>query len=138
VLSGARLTYCGESGAGQVTKGVNQLAMGLVSAAYTEAVAYGVAAGVDADVLLRAVGGSGGFRGQFESIAGRIVGGDGDAMDHKHAEYDYFLNEADRRGFPAPILRGLARFLDSRPASRRDNVNRPYAPLWSALRDTGI
>lgn len=60
-----------------------------------------------------------------------------DAMDHKHAEYDYFLNEADRRGFPAPILRGLARFLDSRPASRRDNVNRPYAPLWSALRDLG-
>lgn len=133
VIGGGKLTYCGGSGSGQVTKAVNQLTMGLLTAACTEAVAFGVAAGVDADVLLRAVGGDSGFREYFENVAGRIVDGDGDAMDHKYAEFQYFLNEADRGGFAAPILRSLNRYMRQFPETCSDNMKRPYPPLWSSL-----
>ena len=133
--SGGRVTWCGPSGAGQVTKGVNQLAMGLLSAACMEAVGYGVAGGVDPAVLLQAVGGSGGFRAQFEGVASRIVSGLGDTMDHKAAEFDYFLDEADRTGFAAPMLRGLADLVKDVPKSSRDNMNRPFSPFWSTMMD---
>ncbi len=133
--AGGRVTWCGPSGAGQVTKGVNQLAMGLLSAACMEAVGYGVAGGVDPAVLLQAVGGGGGFRAQFEGVASRIVSGLGDTMDHKAAEFDYFLHEADRNGFAAPMLRGLADLVKDVPKSSRDNMNRPFAPFWSTMID---
>ncbi|MFW5689987.1 MAG: NAD(P)-dependent oxidoreductase [Spirochaetota bacterium] len=133
VIGGGRLTYCGPSGSGQVTKAVNQLAMGLLSAACTEAVAFGVASGVDADVLLRAVGGTSGFRQLFEGVASKVVNGDGDAMDHKYAEFEYFLDEADKRQFDAPILRGLNQYMRQFPETCYDNMKRPYPPLWSSL-----
>ncbi|TVR52463.1 MAG: NAD(P)-dependent oxidoreductase [Spirochaetaceae bacterium] len=133
VLGGSRLTYCGESGAGQITKAVNQLAMGLVDAAFIEAVAFGVAGGVDAETLQQAVGGDGGFRKQFHDIAGRIADGKGDGMDVKYAEYQYFLDDAKVTGFTAPILTNLHAFMKRYPDVGRDNMNRPYPPLWSAL-----
>jgi 3-hydroxyisobutyrate dehydrogenase-like beta-hydroxyacid dehydrogenase len=132
----ARLTYCGPSGAGQVVKGVNQLAMGLVSAAYIESIAYGVRAGVDPMVLLAAVGDSSGFRQQFSQIASRIVSGEGDAMDNKYAEFKYFLAEADDVGFPAPMLRSLNEWMHRFAETGRDNMGRPFPPLWSSLMST--
>lgn len=135
-LASARLTYCGPSGCGQITKGVNQLAMGFLTAAYSEAIAYGVKAGVDEATLMRAVGGDAGFRAEFHEIAVKVLAGAGDAMDHKYAEFDYFLDEADRVGFDAPILRALKDYLSPHPATGRDNMGRPFPPLWSRLTDT--
>src|SRR5688500_5172470 len=64
LLGPAHLTVCGPSGAGQVVKGVNQLAMGLGAAAYLEAVAFGVRLGVDPGLIGAAVGGEDGWRAQ--------------------------------------------------------------------------
>ena len=50
------VVYCGPSGAGQIVKGVNQLAMGLGAAAYMEAMAFGVCAGVDPVAIRNVVG----------------------------------------------------------------------------------
>ena len=132
-LGGARLTWCGTSGAGQVAKAVNQLCMGLVDAAYLEAVAFGVRAGVDAATLAEAVGGDGGFRLRLREVAERVVAGEGDGNDVKFAEFAYFLDEADRIGFPAPMLTALHDFMKQFPSTHRDNMGRPYPPLWSAL-----
>jgi 3-hydroxyisobutyrate dehydrogenase-like beta-hydroxyacid dehydrogenase len=132
-----RLTYCGPSGAGQVTKAVNQLAMGLVNAAYMESVAYGVASGVDPAILMNAVGGDSGFRQQFQQVAVRIAEGGGDGMDNKYAEFKYFLNEADHAGFPAPMLRSLYDWMHRFPETARDNMNRPFPPFWSSLFSSG-
>ncbi|MFA6506632.1 MAG: NAD(P)-dependent oxidoreductase [Treponemataceae bacterium] len=128
-----RLTYCGPSGAGQVTKAVNQLAMGLVNAAYMESIAFGVKSGVDPMVLMAAVGGDGGFRQQFQQVVSRIVEGGGDGMDNKYAEFKYFLAEADRSGFPAPMMRSLYEYMHRFPETARDNMGRPYPPFWSPL-----
>jgi 3-hydroxyisobutyrate dehydrogenase-like beta-hydroxyacid dehydrogenase len=128
-----RLTYCGPSGAGQVTKAVNQLAMGLVNAAYMESIAFGVKSGVDPMVLMAAVGGDGGFRQQFQQIAARIIEGGGDGMDNKYAEFKYFLDEADRSEFAAPLLRALYDFMHRYPETARDNMGRPFPPFWTPL-----
>jgi 3-hydroxyisobutyrate dehydrogenase-like beta-hydroxyacid dehydrogenase len=133
VLGGARLTWCGESGCGQVTKAVNQLAMGLVDAAFLEAISFGVNGGVDAQTLSDAVGGGDGFRAHLRRIAERVAAGDGDANDVKYAELAYFLDFARDQRFPTPMLDGLSRFLSERAETRRDNMNRPYPPFWSAL-----
>jgi 2-hydroxy-3-oxopropionate reductase len=132
-LGGGRLTWCGESGSGQVTKAVNQLGMGLVDAAFIEAIAFGVNAGVPAEVLERAVGGEGGWRAHLSRIASRVAAGEGDGNDVKYAEHAYFLDLAHREGFPAPMLEALYAYMSRFPETARDNMNRPYPPLWSAL-----
>jgi 3-hydroxyisobutyrate dehydrogenase-like beta-hydroxyacid dehydrogenase len=132
----SRVTYCGPSGAGQIAKAVNQLAMGLVDAAYLESLAYGVRAGLEPAVLLAAVGDTSGFRQHFAQVANRVIAGEGDALDAKYAEYAYFLTEADNVGFPAPLLRALQAWLLRFPTSRRDGMGRPYPPFWSSLMST--
>lgn len=132
-LGKSRLTYCGSSGAGQITKAVNQLAMGLSQAAFIEAVAYGANAGVDPSVLLNAVGDKAGFRAQFSGVASRIVSGLGDQMDCKYAEFEYFLAESEHAGFPTPMLEALNTYMKKFSEDARDNMGRPFPPLWSAL-----
>lgn len=132
-LGGGRLTWCGESGCGQITKAVNQLGMGLVDAAFIEAVAFGVNGGVPADVLEKAVGGESGWRAHLSRIASRIASGDGDGNDVKYAEHAYFLDFARSEDFPVPMLDALYSYMQQFPETHRDNMNRPYPPLWSAL-----
>jgi 2-hydroxy-3-oxopropionate reductase len=114
-----RVTYCGPSGAGHVAKGVNQLAMGLGAAAYLEAVAFGVLAGVDAEVLARAVGGpdaesgvggAGGWRAQLAATARRVAAGEGEEVGVKFGQLHYFLEEAAEQGFQLPLSRALHDF----------------------------
>lgn len=133
LLGGERLTYCGESGNGQIVKAVNQLAMGIVDAAYLECIAFGVASGVDVTILRNAIGGNTGFRKTFLEMTDRIVQGSGSEVCCKVPEYRYYMHEAERKGLPAPILRGLSAFLDGRTETQRDNMNRPYPPLWDLL-----
>lgn len=133
LLGGERLTYCGESGNGQIVKAVNQLAMGIVDAAYLECIAFGVASGVDVSILRNAIGGSTGFRKTFLEMTDRIVDGRGNEVCCKVPEYTYYMHEAERKGLPAPILRALSAFLDGRAETQRDNMNRPYPPLWNSL-----
>jgi hypothetical protein len=59
-------TVCGPSGSGQIVKGVNQLMMGLGWAAYLEAMAYGVGAGIAAKVIADAVAASVGDREEVD------------------------------------------------------------------------
>ena len=132
-VGGARVTHCGPSGAGQVTKAVNQLAMGLVDAAFIEAVAFGVNGGVDAETLKEAVGGDSGWREHLARTAGRIAAGEGDANDVKYAEFAYFLDFVRDQRFPSPMLDALYAYMSRFPETARDNMNRPYPPLWSAL-----
>ncbi len=133
MIGGSKVTYCGKGGNGQITKGVNQLAMGVVDAAFLECIAYGVSAGVDVAVLREAVGGDEGFRKAFSEMAEKILWGEGEKVCCKFPEYKYFLKEADRQNFDAPILRCLNNYMCDHKKTHRDNMNRPYPPLWSLL-----
>jgi 3-hydroxyisobutyrate dehydrogenase-like beta-hydroxyacid dehydrogenase len=98
-----RITYCGPAGSGQVVKGVNQLMMGIVEAAYLEAIAFGVNSGVDIEVIERAIGNSGRWRVDFNQTARRILDGQGTTVGVKFRELPYFLRAAEHDGFDLPI-----------------------------------
>jgi 2-hydroxy-3-oxopropionate reductase len=100
-----RITYCGSSGCGQVVKGVNQLMMGLVDAAYLEAISFGVNSGVDIEVIKQAIGSEGHWRVDFNRIAQRIADDHGNNVGVKFRELPYFLHAAQEEGFNLPITK---------------------------------
>jgi 3-hydroxyisobutyrate dehydrogenase-like beta-hydroxyacid dehydrogenase len=124
------VVHCGPSGSGQIVKGVNQLAMGLGDAAYMEALAFGIRAGVDPKAIRQAVGGDDGFRRHFAAIADRVIEGKGEGLWVKFPELPYFLAEAREKGFPLPLTEALHAFLSAVEPRWRDNMLRPTVSFW--------
>lgn len=127
------VVYCGPSGSGQIVKGVNQLAMGLGDAAFMEAMAFGVCAGVDPTAIREAVGMGDGWRGQFDRIAKRIIDGEGGTLVVKYPELPYFLAAAEAAGFEIPLTEALYEFCKNGNYEMFDNMNRPSRSFWRTL-----
>ncbi len=127
------VVYCGPSGSGQIVKGVNQLAMGLGDAAFMEAMAFGVCAGVDPVAIREAVGMGDGWRGQFDRIAKRIIDGEGGTLVIKYPELPYFLEAAEASGFEIPMTEALYEFCKNENYEMFDNMNRPSRSFWRTL-----
>ena len=127
------VVYCGPSGSGQIVKGVNQLAMGLGDAAFMEAMAFGVCAGVDPVAIREAVGMGDGWRGQFDRIAKRIIDGEGGTLVIKYPELPYFLAAAEAHGFEIPLTEALYEFCKNENYEMFDNMNRPSRSFWRTL-----
>ena len=127
------VVYCGPSGSGQIVKGVNQLAMGLGDAAFMEAMAYGVCAGVDPTAIREAIGMGDGWRGQFDRIAKRIIDGEGGTLVVKYPELPYFLSAAKAAGFEIPLTEALYEFCKNGNYEMFDNMNRPSRSFWRTL-----
>ena len=127
------VVYCGPSGSGQIVKGVNQLAMGLGDAAFMEAIAFGVCAGVDPVAIREAVGMGDGWRGQFDRIAKRIIDGEGGTLVIKYPELPYFLEAAEASGFEIPLTEALYEFCKNENYEMFDNMNRPSRSFWRTL-----
>jgi 3-hydroxyisobutyrate dehydrogenase-like beta-hydroxyacid dehydrogenase len=135
VLGGSGvITYCGPSGSGQIVKGVNQLMMGLGCAAYIEAMAFGVRAGVDASVIHAAMGETGRWRADFSYVAGRVAAGKGEELGVKFRELPYFLREAREQGFRLPLTEVLQAVCDAGPRVTIDD-NRHAPSFWHELMD---
>ncbi len=127
------VVYCGPSGSGQIVKGVNQLAMGLGDAAFMEAMAFGICAGVDPTAIREAVGMGDGWRGQFDRIAERIIDGEGKNLVVKYPELPYFLAAAEAAGFETPLTEALYEFCKNGNYEMFDNMNRPSRSFWRTL-----
>jgi 3-hydroxyisobutyrate dehydrogenase-like beta-hydroxyacid dehydrogenase len=127
------IVYCGPSGAGQVVKGCNQLAMGLADAAYMEALSFGVRQGIDPLVIAQGVGGGEGWREHFAGLARRIAAGHADQCYVKYPELPYFLEEANDKRLPMPLMRALIAFSLGGTKSNRDNMGRPTVAFWREL-----
>ncbi|MEZ4861959.1 MAG: NAD(P)-dependent oxidoreductase [Caldilineaceae bacterium] len=127
-----RITHCGPVGCGQVVKGVNQLMMGLGNAAYLEALAFGVNAGVAAATIQQAIGATGRWRVDFNSTAGQVAGDEGNEVGVKFRELPYFLEAAAALGFPLPLTEQLYNFCDQ---GERVVINdhRPAPSFWHEL-----
>jgi 3-hydroxyisobutyrate dehydrogenase-like beta-hydroxyacid dehydrogenase len=122
----------GGSGMGQVLKGVNQLAMGLVDAAYLEAVAFGVVCGADPKLIADAVGGDAGFRVRLRQVAEKASAGEADRMGVKWGQLAYYLGEARARGHELPISDALFRFCENGERTVLE-ANRPSPSFWVEL-----
>lgn len=127
------VVYCGPSGSGQIVKGVNQLVMGLSAAAYMEAMAFGVCAGVDPNAIREAVGLGDSWRGEFDKIAKRIIEGKGESLVIKYPELPYFLDAAEAIGFEIPMTDALYDFCKKGSFTMYDNMNRISRSFWHEL-----
>jgi len=127
-----RFTHCGPSGAGQVVKGVNQLMMGLGNAAYLEALAFGVRAGIDVAVIEQAIGENGRWRSDFSQTAAEVAAGGGAGVGVKFRELPYFLREARESGVPLPLTETLYAFCEHGERVTVDD-HRPAPSFWHEL-----
>ena len=125
-------TYCGPSGCGQVVKGVNQLMMGLGGAAYLEAVAFGVRAGVDPKTIAQALGNQGRWRRDLAFIAEAAASQQADTQGVKFRELPYFLREAQAQEFALPLTQALYEFCDAGERVTIDD-KRPAPSFWHQL-----
>jgi 2-hydroxy-3-oxopropionate reductase len=128
-----RLTYGGGSGAGQILKGVNQLCMGLVKAAWLEAISYGTRQGLLPQLIAQALGGDQGWRLELRENAQQIAEGKAELQDLKFAELPYFLQAAQLTELELPLTRALFEFCDPGPRNWQDNMRRPYVSFWHML-----
>lgn len=124
-----KLTHAGPPGSGQVLKGVNQLAMGLVAAAWLETVSFAERQGLDPRLVAAAVGDEGGWRGELAKVCAQVAAGHAEGNDLKLAELPYFLDA----GLPLPLTEALHRFCEPGPHDWRDNMGREFASFWWML-----
>lgn len=129
----AHIVYCGRSGMGQVVKGVNQLGMGLATAAGLEAVAFGILAGADPDAIAAGVGADSGWRGRIRDTVRAIEAGRAERLGVKFGQLMYFVKAAEELGFDLPLSRALHAFCEDGELVALE-ANRPSPSFWRELR----
>jgi 3-hydroxyisobutyrate dehydrogenase-like beta-hydroxyacid dehydrogenase len=75
-LMGKRITYMGASGAGQMTKLANQIAVALTLEAAAEAIKFARAGGLDASRVVEAIGSGAAGSWQLSNLGPKIIAGD--------------------------------------------------------------
>jgi 3-hydroxyisobutyrate dehydrogenase len=75
-LMGKTITYCGESGAGQLTKLVNQILVGVTLAGVAEALAFAQKNNLDLARTIEAVGGGAGSSWQLLNLGPKMIAND--------------------------------------------------------------
>jgi len=73
---GKRITYMGPSGAGQMTKLANQIAVSVTLEAAAEALAFAKAGGLDPSQVLEAIGSGAAASWQLNNLGPKIIAGD--------------------------------------------------------------
>jgi 3-hydroxyisobutyrate dehydrogenase len=73
---GKTITWCGPSGAGQLTKLVNQVLVSLTNLAVSEALTFARSAGLDPQKTIQAVGGGAAGSWQLTHLGPRMLAGD--------------------------------------------------------------
>ena len=104
---GTRITHCGEAGAGQHTKMVNQIAISSTMVAMCEALIYSHAAGLDVETTLNAISSGAAGSWSLSNYAPRIIKRDfnpGFFVDHYLKDLGIALAEAKRMGICLPGL----------------------------------
>lgn len=75
-ILGKSINYIGPAGSGQHTKAANQIIVAGNTAAYTEALIYAEKAGIDPDLMLKAISGGAAGSWQIDNMAPRVRKGD--------------------------------------------------------------
>jgi 3-hydroxyisobutyrate dehydrogenase len=75
-VMGKTITHCGESGAGQLTKLVNQILVSVTNLAVSEALVFARSNGLDAHKTLSAVSGGAAGSWQLQNLGPRMLEGD--------------------------------------------------------------
>jgi 3-hydroxyisobutyrate dehydrogenase-like beta-hydroxyacid dehydrogenase len=128
--------HCGPVGSGQVVKGINQIVMGVGTALFLEAMAFGLRCQLDPRRIVEALERAGAASVNFPRVARSVADGTALDRDAKLRELPYFLAEAAERDIPMPLTEALVRFMaDGEPRLREGPASVPSP--WYELMTRG-
>ena len=112
---GANIVLQGGPGTGQHTKMCNQIVIASTIMGVSEGIAYAKQAGLDADTVLKSIGGGAASGFQLNVLGARIIKGDfapGFFMEHFIKDMSIALAEAGRMGLELPGLAQAKKLYD--------------------------
>lgn len=121
-VMGKTITYCGPSGAGQLTKLVNQILVSLTNLAVCEALTFAQAAGLDPKATIQAVGGGAAASWQLTNLGPRMLAGDyapGFMIKLQQKDLRLALEAARQAGLKLDGLSHVAKLFDEGAADGR-------------------
>jgi 3-hydroxyisobutyrate dehydrogenase-like beta-hydroxyacid dehydrogenase len=131
---GKNIKLCGPAGAGQVVKLVNQLLVGVHTAAIAEAAVFGAKLGADPQVVLEVIGTSFGGSTMMTRNLPRFISRDfGPATSVTLLLKDLGLIHDEAKGANVPLLLGALaeqRFLEARAKGMGENDMAALVRLW--------
>ena len=134
---GGNVAHLGPSGAGQLGKAINQMAMGVAEAAFLEAMLVGVKGGLDPQQVWKVLSTAGAAKTSFERAAKAVIEGSAEHHDCKIREVPYFIEEAIAQGYSLPLTEAFNTFCENAEKSITDPLGIPTASFWKELMSRG-
>ncbi len=128
-----KIVYCGPIGMGQVAKVVQQLTTRFPDVARLEVMAFGLRAGLDLEILMRALDVSPDSGDPYARLCKAVQNGNIGNFSFEFAEWAYYLEEARARGFRMPMLEAMYEFCKDGEKTTADALKRPEPSVWNEL-----
>jgi 3-hydroxyisobutyrate dehydrogenase-like beta-hydroxyacid dehydrogenase len=129
-----KIVYCGRIGMGQVAKVVQQLTTRFPDVARLEVMMFGLRAGLDVAILMRALDVSTmDSDNPYARLCRAIQSGEIGALSFEFAEWEYYLSEAEQQGFRMPMLEAIYQFCKDGDKTTSDALGCPEPSLWNEL-----
>lgn len=128
-----KVVYCGGLGMGQAAKVVQQLTHRLPELARMETMAFGLRAGLELDVVMRALDVKPGDKDPYAYLFECIKNNNTDHLGVLFSEWKYYLEEADATGFRMPMLEAMYEFCKEGERVTVDPLQRPMPSVWNEL-----
>jgi len=128
-----KVVYCGPIGMGQAAKVVQQLTVRFANVARLEVMTFGLRAGLDLDVLMRALDVSPDSGDPYARFYKAIQSGNIGNSSFEYAEWGYYLDAAKAMGFRMPMLEAMYEFCKDAEKTTSDALRRPEPSIWNEL-----
>jgi len=128
-----KIVHCGQIGAGQVAKVVQQLTVRFPDVARLEVMMFGLRSGLDLETLMRALDVSPDSGDPYAKLCRAIKNGNIEKLSFIFSEWAYFLEEAKAQGFRMPMLDAMYEFCKDAEKTTIDALRRPEPSIWNEL-----
>jgi len=132
-----KIVYCGPIGMGQAAKVVQQLTTRFPDVARLEVMMFGLRAGLDLEILMRALDVSPDSGDAYARLCRAIQRGEIGNLSFEFAEWGYYLEAAKAQGFRMPMLEAMYEFCKNGEKTTADALRRPEPSIWNELMKSG-
>jgi len=128
-----KVVYCGPVGMGQAAKVVQQLTHRFPDVARMEVMAFGLRAGLDLDIVMKALDVSPEADDPYARLCAAVRNHRTAALSGLFSEWPYYLEEVKARGFRLPMLEAMYDFCKDAETTATDPVGRTMPSVWNEL-----
>lgn len=129
-----KVVYCGSDvGMGQSAKVVQQLTTRFPDVARLEVMAFGLRAGLDPEIVMRALDVDPNSNDPYARLYKGIKNGSIERFSFEYAEWGYYLQQIKAKGFRMPMLEAMYEFCKDAEKTTADALNRKEPSIWNEL-----